>query len=103
MVAGAAPQVNVMTEAALMAACSAAAVQLAGVPLPTTRAPAMLAWPLGAVQTAGGAARALAVAATLAAPKRRPRSGERNRKAKEAGRCMGQESVGRGNQRRILR
>jgi len=67
MIAGAAPQLKVMTPPRALAACSAAAVQLAAVPLPTTRAPAVLAWEIGAVQTAGGAASALAVAATVAA------------------------------------
>ncbi len=62
IVTGLAPQLNVTTGDALMAACSAVAVQLGAVPLPTTRAPVVLAATMGGVQTAAGAASAAAPA-----------------------------------------
>ena len=66
-----------MMPEALMAACSAAAVQLAAVPLPTTRAPLVLVAAIGAVQTAVGAASAAAVAAAAAAPIEKRRAAAR--------------------------
>jgi hypothetical protein len=87
---------NVTTGAVLMADCSAAAVQLAGVPLPTTTPPAVPAAATGDQQTVAGAAMALAAAAAQALLRSALRSDEDRRSERDArtverdvDRCMG--------------